>query len=217
MNTEYIDLVVRSRPVLLEILSDRGYDVESYKNVSPEEIYELTIKSQDLLLIKANKSESSTNSMNAVRVVYWIEGAIRHKVESELNKLFDTEENPDPVDLKNEELIVILSEPHHDIFHIQAAKQWLMKKIRVSFFHLKNLISNPAKHEFVPPHKKLSSDEVTALFNGLHLKSTSELPHIKYHVDMQARILGLVPGDVVEIKRPSETCGEYVYYRKCVV
>jgi DNA-directed RNA polymerase subunit H (RpoH/RPB5) len=42
-----------------------------------------------------------------------------------------------------------------------------------------------------------------------------ELPHIKYHFDMQARILGLLPGEIVEIKRPSPTIGEYPMYRIC--
>ena len=48
------------------------------------------------------------------------------------------------------------------------------------------------------------------------MRSVNEFPHIKFHFDMQARILGLVPGDVVEIQRPSETAGIYTFYRVCM-
>jgi DNA-directed RNA polymerase subunit H (RpoH/RPB5) len=83
-------------------------------------------------------------------------------------------------------------------------------------FHLKNLISNPARHTFVPPHRKLTQGEIDTVIAETHVKTKSEFPHIKYHRDIQARVLGLVPGDVVEIKRPSETCGIYTMYRICV-
>jgi DNA-directed RNA polymerase subunit H (RpoH/RPB5) len=51
----------------------------------------------------------------------------------------------------------------------------------------------------------------------LSLKSKSELPHIKFHLDMQARVLGLVPGDLVEIKRSSETAGITTAFRVCTM
>ena len=102
-------------------------------------------------------------------------------------------------------------------FHLAAVKAWTAQKARLSFFPLKNIISNPSKHSFVPPHRKLSDEERDVLMKSLHLKSRFELPHIKFHFDMQARVLGLVVGDVVEIRRPSETCGEYTYYRVCTL
>lgn len=212
-----IDLIIRSRPTILEILNDRGYNVEPYVGISPEEIFTFAISEhQELLNFKVSKKEGSAAPVERARVVYLVAASIRQKIEAQINKFFD-DKNPDPINPAEEELIIILSEPPHEAFHIQAAKQWLSKKARINFFQLKNIISNPAKHVMVPPHRKLSPEEVTDLMAGLHLKSTSELPHIKYHMDMQARVLGLVPGDIVEIRRPSETCGEYIYYRKCVI
>ena len=42
------------------------------------------------------------------------------------------------------------------------------------------------------------------------------LPMIRFHEDIIARILGLVPGDIVKITRPSPQSGEYESYRVCV-
>jgi DNA-directed RNA polymerase subunit H (RpoH/RPB5) len=68
----------------------------------------------------------------------------------------------------------------------------------------------------VPRHRKLSEEECDFVIKKLKLKSKSELPHIKYN-DIQSRVLGLVPGDIVEIRRPSETVGEYTLFRVCTV
>jgi DNA-directed RNA polymerase subunit H (RpoH/RPB5) len=211
MDESVLDLIVRSRTTILEILENRGYNVDSYKGVSPEEILTLATSSPDLLKIHGTKDENSH-----VYVLYWVESAVRLKLEAEMAKLWD-EENPTHYNPETDELVIILSEPFNDALHTQAIKEWSRRKARVSFFHLKNVVNNPAKHTYVPPHRKLSEDEITDLIKGLHMKSKSEFPHIKFHVDMQARVLGLAPGDVVEITRPSETSGVYKLYRVCTV
>ena len=216
MDAEVLDLIVRSRPTVLEILENRGYNVDAYKGISPEEIFTLAVNSQKLLKIVAPAKEGGSAPMERAVVHYWVEGAVRLKIETEARKIWGSvDEDPEKLNPETDEVIIILSEPPHDVFHTQAIRQWNAQKARISFFHLKNIVSNPAKHMFVPKHRKLTADEVKDLIKALHLKSKSELPHIKYHLDMQARILGLVPGDIVEITRPSETAGTYTFYRVC--
>jgi DNA-directed RNA polymerase subunit H (RpoH/RPB5) len=216
MQSDVLDLIVRSRPTILEILENRGYDVDAYKGVSPEEIFKLAVGSQELLKITAPKKDGSNAPLDRAVVIYWVDGAVRHKIDKEIAKLWDAE-NPEHYDHARDELIIILSEPQHEIFHAAAARQYSANKARVSFFQLKNIITNPARHIFVPPHRKLSSAEATDVLKALHAVSKSQLPNIKFHVDKMARVLGLVPGDIVEIKRPSETAGIYKYYRVCTV
>lgn len=208
-----IDLIVRSRPTILEILENRGYNVDSYKDMSPTTILKLATTNAELLKIVAPKVPDGLAPMERAVVLYWIE-PVRIRLEAEIMKLWN-EENPVHYNPVNDDIIVLISEPFHEVFHQQAAKVWGSQKGRISFFSLKHVISNPARHIMVPPHRKLTADEVNTLMKGLHLKSRSELPHIKFHVDMQARVLGLVPGDIVEICRPSETCGEHTMYRVC--
>ena len=59
----------------------------------------------------------------------------------------------------------------------------------------------------IPAHKILADNKI---------KSKANLPLIKYHEDMIARILALTPGDIVKITRPSPSAGEYISYRVCV-
>lgn len=210
-----VDLIVRSRTTILEILNDRGYDVDEHKGISPEEIFLIAARTPDLLKIIAPKKADSSAPMERAIVYYMVSNPIRQRAEVEVSKLWDHEKNPDNLDPTKDEVIVVLSEPAHDVFHIQASKQWTEHKRRVNFFQLKNLISNPAKHVFVPPHRKLSPEEVAELLKTGHILSKSQLPHIKYHVDMQTRVHGLVPGDVVEITRGSETSGTATVYRVC--
>ena len=208
---EVRDLIVRSRPILLEIVENRGYNMDSYKGVSPEEIDRFVLTNTNLLKMKGKKEEGGNAPMESVIVLYWME-PVKNKLDSELKKLSEEGE----FDKDTQELVIILSEAPHDVFAIQAAKQWTAQRIRISFFHLNQIISNPAKHIMVPPHRKLSEHECEFVIKKLKLRSKMELPYIKYH-DIQSRVLGLVPGDIVEIRRPSETVGEYTLFRVCTV
>ena len=232
-----IDLIVRSRPVILEILESRGYDVSLYKDVSPTDMYLLASKKPSVLTITANKSPDSTAPKERVVVLYWTENKLyRQSAAATLEKIYakmeaapagdeDDEstatggagESEDDVNIdpKRDEIVILLSDPYHDQYNQLALAAW-GKKVRVSFFALKNLISNPSKHFMVPPHRKLSPEETAEVLKNLHMRSVNEFPHIKFHFDMQARVLGLVPGDVVEIQRPSETAGIYTFYRVCM-
>lgn len=236
-----IDLIVRSRPVILEILESRGYDVSTYKDVAPTDIYEMASKKPSILGITAKKVPEGPAPKERAVVLYWTDKAYRQSAAGILEKMVYSKlaqapedgrggtesssggagaatpaigEIEDNIDPNNDELIVILAEPFHDLYTQLAIHAW-SKKVRISFFPLKNLISNPASHVMVPPHRKLTPDETTEVLKNLHMRSVNEFPHIKFHFDMQARVLGLVPGDVVEIQRPSETAGIYTFYRVC--
>jgi DNA-directed RNA polymerase subunit H len=215
MDTELLDLISRTRPTILEILTDRGYNVESYRDQSPDELTKMAITSPTLLNITAHSSEMEGEAeAKRARVLYWMEGtSVRLRLENLLHAMWEGEEQV--YDPKRDEVIVILSEPFHEIFHLQAAKLWNRLKARISFFNIKNLVSNPRHHVAVPPHRKLNAEEAEKVMTRYHIRSKSEFPKIVYHVDMQARVLGLVPGDLVEIRRPSPTSGEYVFYRVC--
>ena len=219
-NPKTLDLIVRSRATVLEILENRGYDVSAYKGIHPEEIFKLAVAGQDFLKIIVNAKpdlEVPAPAEKAV-VLYWVEAPVRLSLEGHIEKYLTLNadgDSTDEFDPAKHELLVILAEPQHEVFHNMAIKYWNTKKIHLSFFQLENVISNPARHVFVPRHRKLGPEEAAALVKGIHLSSKTQLPHIKYHVDMQARVLGLVPGDIVEIHAPSETSGVYVKYRVC--
>ncbi len=70
------------------------------------------------------------------------------------------------------------------------------------------------EHELVPQHRIMSKEEVEELKKKYGIKKW-QLPKI-LHKDPVALLLGAKPGDVLEIKRKSETAGEATYYRLVV-
>ena len=85
----------------------------------------------------------------------------------------------------------------------------------LQFFHMSELLYNPTKHELVPPHRKLSSDEAKEVMEKYLIKSKGQMPLI-LHTDVIAKWIGLKQGELVEIVRYNENSGKYYYYRCCV-
>lgn len=86
---------------------------------------------------------------------------------------------------------------------------------QLQYFHVKNLLFNPTKHELVPRHTKLSNDEVIAIMEKYLIKGKAQMPYI-LHSDVIAKWMGLKQGDVVKIDRYNENSGVSYYYRVCV-
>ena len=134
-----------------------------------------------------------------------------NKIKQRLDTIFENL----TLDSTTTELIVVCIEPIAPNFHAFAANQWANSKVRLRFFQAAAIVTNPMKHVLVPPHEKVPATEVPDLLKSMYAKK-SQLPLIRFHEDPIARLLGLVPGDVVKITRPSPTAGECVMYRVCV-
>jgi DNA-directed RNA polymerase subunit H len=78
----------------------------------------------------------------------------------------------------------------------------------------RNKAFNILKHELVPRHIILSSQEAEELLSKYHIKPY-QLPYIKAS-DPAARAIGAKPGDIIKIVRKSPTAGESLYYRYVV-
>lgn len=97
-----------------------------------------------------------------------------------------------------------------------ALSAWVSKKKRIQFFPIQRLVCNPLDHILQPKFEIVPKEELADLKKKWHMKGLDDLPKIRFHNDMAARCLGLVPLDVVKITRGSITSGEYVEYRVCV-
>lgn len=85
----------------------------------------------------------------------------------------------------------------------------------IQYFHMKNLMFNPTKHQLVPKHTKLSQEEISEIMEKYLIKGKAQMPFI-LHTDVIAKWIGLKQGDVVKIDRYNENSGLYNYYRVCV-
>ena len=218
MNYEIIDVLYRSRITLLEHLEQSGYDTTPYSKFSPKEVAEM-VKAGPIagappaLAMELTKKEGGQTKYAKCIVVYTI-GKIKQKLGAFTKKLIDPEEAG--FDPKTTELIIVTLEPIAPNFHVMAYECWMKNEnTKVRYFQAASLINNPLKHILVPKHEKVPAEEEEDLLKGMYA-TKAQLPLIRFHEDPIARMLGLVPKDIVRIVRPSLTAGENIGYRLCV-
>ncbi len=216
MDYGVIDTTYRSRITLLNMLERSGYNVEPFRRFGPQEIEEMIGPNAVGEALRMDLERASGDGPAKCVVVYRFQRQ-KQKIPTLMNELLG-EDVPEQlrVDPNTTEVIVILYEPVVDTFHAAALNQWKKNKLRIRFFEARKIIIDPSSFAIVPKHEKLSMEETKALRKEYYLQSDANHNWIRFHEDPQARWLGLVPGDVVKITRPSPSSGEYIVYRVCV-
>lgn len=217
MNAEVFEVLYRSRKTLLNILKNKGYDTTPYEKFGPWEI-EAMIQNEkkNSLRMELMKKDSVKSDIQRCIVIYRL-NRLKQSIQSFISAFFDEESEEYISTPESTEVIVMLLEPVNnvDVFH-NAALNLFQNKLRLNFFQAHSLVNNPQEHVLVPIHELVDKDEIPNLKKKLNIQSISNLPFIRYHQDIQSRILGAVPGDVLKITRPSASAGVEIIYRVCV-
>jgi DNA-directed RNA polymerase subunit H len=217
MDYEDLRILYESRKTLLKILAGRGYNTKAYEKFGPVEIHAMVSAGDGALrmdLERAPKEGIDYKGITKCTVVYVL-GRVKNRLPSYVEALVnpDSEARVDPA--TTEVVVVSLGDQIVEAFHTAALQAYATRNLRIGFFQAAQLVNNPLEHVDVPPHEKMEEGEHESFLKEHRIKSKANLPPIKFHQDMIARILGLVPGDIVRIHRPSPTAGEGVYYRIC--
>jgi len=207
----------RSREVILDMLSDRGYNTDEYANYSSEEIdilYKTNIKSPvteiNSLDIKVKNAMGNTLVIKYMLTAPIRTGPIKNNLEEMIDK--GGYKSGDTIiivirnKLKNPE---ILETQFETIYETKETKD-----IFCQLFDIDKLMYNVTKHTMVPTHEVLSADEKADLLKKYNLVSDNQLPLIM-KTDPVAKYHGLTTGQVCRIIRSSETHGVYKSYRLC--
>lgn len=218
MSYEIVDTLYRSRKTLLDHLEQEGYDIAPFSKFSPKEIAEM-VKAGPIagappaLQMELNrKVPDDEHAYRKCLVVYTI-GKIKQKLNAFTQKIISTEEGT--FDPDSTEVIIVTMEPIGANFNSMAFLAHSVHKTKVRFFQAAAIINNPLKHILVPKHERVPAKDEEALLKSIFAKK-SQLPLIRFHEDPIARLIGLMPGEIVKITRPSPTAGECILYRVCV-
>jgi DNA-directed RNA polymerases I, II, and III subunit RPABC1 len=185
--------VAKSFKTIIEMLKDRGYDMEVDKNVMFETL-------QD----DFSKSTFNVILPNRIHVIYNVANKFKY---GDIKKMLDD------ADKAGAHLAVVVV---NDSVTSNNAKLLMDSKTPHEIHHIKTLQINITKHQLVPKHEVVADpDEIANLLREFSLKSKLQLPVI-LKTDAMARYLGLKAGDVVKITRSSPTAGIYYVYRICV-
>jgi DNA-directed RNA polymerase subunit H (RpoH/RPB5) len=220
--TSLTHILIQSRITILDLLERRGYATESYRKVISPEYGRILLKNistdpGSLRLLLEAKDGSGRKAL-----VKYENTDIKQSVGngSYVEKLLPTIEDKD-----NTECIVLymmksdvkeVVDDKESPYDKGALNAWLKHKLKIQFFPIQRLVFNPLEHIFQPKFEIVPKDNLEDLKKTWHMKGLDDLPKIRFHNDMAARCLGLMPLDVVKITRPSLTSGEYVEYRVCV-
>ena len=218
MNYEIVDTLYRSRITLLEHLDHEGYDTTPFNKFSPKEIMEMVkagpvAGAPPALQMELNRKDPDLSKKHRKCLVVYTIGKIKQKLSAFTLKIINTEEGT--FDPETTELIIVTMEPIGTNFHAMSLSAHMNHNTKIRFFQAAAIINNPLKHTLVPKHERVAAEEEEALLKSMYAKR-SQLPLIRYHEDPIARLIGLMPGEIVKITRPSLTAGECVGYRVCV-
>jgi DNA-directed RNA polymerase subunit H len=92
---------------------------------------------------------------------------------------------------------------------------WEKDGIFIVIESIKRLQFNILNHSLVPKHRVMSEDEVIKVMVKHNINDRKQFPDIS-RFDPVARVIGLRPGQVCHIVRPSKTAVIADYYRICV-
>jgi DNA-directed RNA polymerase subunit H (RpoH/RPB5) len=205
-----ISQIYQSRKIILELMDKQGFEVSGYSNFSVSEVNAMKQNNQlDMLL--DSKSENGSNT-NKIYIRYYLAKNIRPANISEMiDDLFILTET-----LKKQDTLYIIIKDNVNETLINELKDiWERDGIFIIIENIKCLQFNILNHDLVPEHIVMSENEVKEIMEKYNITDKVQFPDIS-RFDPVARAIGLRPGQVCRIIRPSKTAIQTNYYRICV-
>ena len=205
-----ISQIYKSRNVVLELMEKQDYNVYDYKGFSINEVNTMKINNQlDMIL---EKEEKDNQKKKKVYIRYYLAKALRpNNLQEMIDDLFNVEE----VLSKDDTLFIIVKDEVNETLVNTVKHIWETDKIFIVIQPLKRLQFNILDHILVPPHRVLSVNESIQIKNRYNIVNDTQFPDIS-RFDPVAQAIGIRPGEICEIIRPSKTAISAPYYRICL-
>jgi DNA-directed RNA polymerase subunit H (RpoH/RPB5) len=213
MNFEFL---TKTRTNLIKMLQYRKIDVSAYEKFNQDELKKML--QQSLLDKSFTNAEVGPLDMivknpdNSHTYVKYRLDKIKtaRAIESFIEQIYDTQ-------LKPEDKLILVAPERINIqgssFETMLNNFYNQKGYYVQIISLPQLLINIVNHRDVPHHEVIDENDKKELLVKYNIKQEN-LPII-LRDDAMARYLGLRPGEIVRILRPSPTSGTYVSYRIC--
>ena len=204
-SSSFVAKLYKSRKILLDILERRGFETEDYKYFGISEIQILfNNKQMDMIL-------ENPTTKRKIYVKYHLSTLNSQRIYEYIDDLYHLEEMLTP----NDELLIIIKDQNinktlEEIMNYVFVKDNIFINIR----KIKHYLFNHLDHILVPPHRILTQKEKVSVYEKYKITDESQMPEIS-RFDATASIIGLRPGELCEITRPSSTSITSKYYRLC--
>jgi DNA-directed RNA polymerase subunit H (RpoH/RPB5) len=211
------NFLMKTRNNLIKMLKYRNIDVSPYENFNQEEMRKML---QQSLIDKSFISPEMGPLDIIVKNRHGFHTYVKYRldkiktaraIETFIEQIYETQLKP------QDKLILIAPEKINiqgSSFEVMLNNFYNQKGYYVQIISLPQLLINIVDHCDVPEHKVITEKEKNELLEKYYIKPEN-LPVI-LRDDAMARYLGLCPGEVIQIIRPSPTSGTYTSYRICV-
>ena len=116
---------------------------------------------------------------------------------------------------KSDTVIFVTQEDGNETNRENVKQIWEEEGIFVILLCIKKLQFNVLEHILVPPHEIISKEDVDKIMEKYKMRDISLFPEIS-RFDAVALSIGMRPGEICRISRPSKTSVISYYYRLCV-
>lgn len=201
----YVVQIAKSRENILAQLKERDFEVEKYEGQSISQIHIMLQNNQLDMLVENEKTGRKAY------VKYHLGKTLRgNNIMDYIDDLFTLES----VLTREDDLIVIGRDGANDSMEKALRQIWSQDKYLITVIGLKALQFNIIKHELVPPHRVLNEEEASEIKKKYNIVNDSQLPDLSRFSPVSLAI-GVRPGQLVEIMRPSKTAISAPFYRIC--
>ena len=208
-----ISAVYKSRNVLLSLMNKQGYYITDYNGFSVNEVNTMKINNQlDMMLDTLGNREPTPNE--AIRKIYIRYYLVKSLRPANLQEIIDDLFNIEEILTKNDTLFIVVRDEVNETLTNTLKHIWEQDGIFIIIVTLKRLQFNILEHVLVPPHRILSNSEKIAIKTKYNIMDDVQFPDIS-RFDPVAQAIGIRPGQVCEINRPSKTAISSAYYRIC--
>jgi len=210
INSTRIINIYKSRNVILEQMKLQGYNVEDYLKFSVNEVDAMLSNSQlDMLLVNEDGRKAY------IKYYFTLKQTTKQIKKEILDNVIEDLFVIDDVLTKKDTLIVIIDDEPNDTILARIRYLYEHDGIFVIIHNIHRLQSNILDHVLVPFMKVLDDTEETEFIQKYQIKYKNQLPEIS-RFDPQALVVGVRPGQICRIQRPSTTAVMSNYYRVCV-
>jgi DNA-directed RNA polymerase subunit H (RpoH/RPB5) len=116
---------------------------------------------------------------------------------------------------KQDTLMIIIKDDMNDTMLNLLKHIWEQEGILIVIQSIRRLQFNILENVLVPEHRILSNTEVVEVKKRYNITDNTQFPDIS-RFDPVAQVIGIRPGEICEITRPSKTAIEGKYYRICI-
>jgi len=197
--------IYKARVNIIDLLEEQKYDVGKYRVFGINEVNTLYNTNQlDMIMNNTQNGKSVYVKFHPGKIL-------------KASNIYDMIEDLFVIDAvlkKTDELIIIINDEPNATIKSTLINIWEQDGNYVNVINRKRLQFNITKHFLVPKHTILSVDEVMDFKKRYSIKGDDNIPDISRFSPV-SQVIGIRPGDICKIDRPSKSAIISEFYRIC--